>query len=257
MATPAPPAPLTEQLPPASPKQGEDPALQRLQSEMNKLREQTNRTLQQFQQPAPSNPQPPPDKKSLEKEFYTDPIRHSADIAATVAQGITNRAMQEMGGTFETLREVAKSQVRSEDPELYDKYSMEVETQVASMAPQYHTNINVWKSAFNVVKGNHLRDILAEQQQNGNKSPAIHLSQDSGPSQVQNRPPAASQKPKLTDEEKQWARNLKVSEEAYQQGKEDLENQNVRGKSSWDQYVTFDSQDVRRRKREQRNNKSK
>lgn len=257
---------VNDQLPPAPPpsaKPASDDALKRMETELQQNRLQMTELMKRI---STSNTASPPlnaptdakSKKDLEKEFYANPLEHTAQIAKTVSEAIQQRAMQEMGGSFETLKEVARQAARSENPELFDRYALEIESKVAGTLPTQQTNIHVWKAAFNVIKGEHLNEVLASEREKagkGNQAPALHLSSDGGPAPAGRPAAPAPAAAKLSDDEKSVARNLGLSDEQYAAGKVAYANQNVHGKSSWDGHITFDSREQRRAQREQRRNK--
>lgn len=253
-----------QQLPPA-PRQtppAEDPEVARLRSEVARSRQDLDALRSRITaQPAPAagNGQGM-SPAEMAREFYKDPIAHSAAIAQRVVQD-TLRAEGEP--TRQTMIQMAKSQVRAKDEKLFDKYYLEIEAAVNTVAPQFHGNITVWENALKLVKGNHIDEIIAERaaasgqppagEPRGNgDSAALHIRQGDGPAPPSPRQPQATAGTELSADEKHVARKLGLTEEQYKAGKAHLEGQNdpVRdpvGKSSWDGQITFDSRERRRK----------
>lgn len=186
--------------------------------------------------PAPDIP-PPPDKKAVETAFWRDPL--------SVSTAIAQAAMQNNPGN-DTLMEVAMGQARGADPEvqaIWDKYLPEIQANVATVAPQFRTNVQVWRNAFNFVKGIHFDEIFGERQSR-NKSAALHT--NDGPAAPGVRAPSGSPKTKLTEEESFISSSLGLTEDQYRHGKQIISEQHGKEKSPWDDAITIDSQSQRR-----------
>lgn len=180
------------------------------------------------QQQAPTN-DPAAMKKAAEKEFWADPLGTLQKVAAGVAEHVRNE-------TAEPLAAVAKDQIRKTDPELFDALSLQIEQNMQGMAPQYKANPTMWANAFAMAKGQNMDKVLALKNKN---TPAAA---NEGPIVPGSRPAPAAGQPKLNQEESAFARKMKLSPEAYTQGKEFADNQD----KFWKKVITFDSIDSRR-----------
>jgi hypothetical protein len=247
----------SSELPPATPqRQAEDPELVRLRGEVAKQKQDFEALKQRVSAPPAPAAQPSGQLSPAEmaREFYKDPI----GSAAAIAQRVVNDQLQQQGHQgYDTLVQVAKDKARSRDPKLFDKYYLEVEAAVSSTPKQFHQNVTVWENAFNMVRGNHIDEILSERaaaQPPANQAPAVHIREGGGPASPSVRPGQAAEEETLSVDEKRVARKLDLSDEQYLAGKKHLEGQNdpVRdpvGKSSWDAQITFSSKDRRARLR--------
>jgi len=255
-----------QQLPPASARSAppaEDPEVVRLRSEVARNRQDLDALRSRVTAPpapAASNGQGM-SPAEMAREFYKDPVAHSAAIAERV---VTERLKTEGEPTRQTMIQMAKSQARAKDEKFFDKFYLEIEAAVNSVAPQFHGNITVWENALKLVKGNHIDEIIAEKiaagqaappaPQGNGQSAALHIREGGGPSEPSPRSAAAPGSAELSSDEKHVAKKLGLTEDQYKAGKAHLEGQNdpVRdpvGKSSWDAHITFDSRERRRRLR--------
>lgn len=226
-----------------------------MRGELNQMKD----FLRGLRQPAPSAPPAPapgaaPDKTELTREFHRNPLDSSVSIARSVSEATSREAMATLGPALETLKAVARDKVREQDPELFDKYKDEIEARVNALQPQFHQNVNVWQNAFDITRGNHIREIIAAEREARPRSAAVHVSTEGGPETARRAAPSSDNRPNLTADEKLWADRLGLSEAQYAAGKEKFANQSERGKSSWDNYITFDSKEKRRKERERARN---
>lgn len=194
-------------------------------------------------------PQPPapdagtPDVRSIEKEFWKNPLT----VTAAISQHAVAQALQAtQGQTHDTLVEVAKQQARnrlsSDDADLFDAYKGEIEQVVGTLAPQFQTNVNVWSNATTTVFGRHIADIVKiKAKKNGAPSPS-----GDGPAPPSTKGAPAPVKTPLTPEEKQWAKNWDITEDEYRHGKEILDDQD----KHFEEVLTFDSKRKARKERE-------
>lgn len=259
MATPIVNSPPDGGLPPAPARSVTDPEVTRLRQELDQQRQTTKNIMDRLAAASPpvATPVVPgqPNKKDLEKQFFSAPLESTAQIARDVAEAVAKRGMDEMSGQFETLKAVARDKVRAGDAEIFDKYVMEIEAKVYSLPQNFHTNIQVWQNAFNLVKGEHLSEIRSSVAPPAPNAPSVHVSTDGGPA-APSRNALAPSKEKLTDEEHQWAHNFGLSDDEYRAGKEHIANQNARGPSSWDAYITTDSRQKRKEERKNANRRA-
>jgi hypothetical protein len=251
------PPPVTP--PPAAKPPEPDPEVVRLRAEVATHRQ----SLDQLRARISAPPQPAvqtqaPSQKEMNAEFYKDPINSTAAIAARVASDLLRNNGQ---GDRDTLVQMARTQVRAKDPEIFDKYALEIENAVSQAGPQFQTSIHTWEAGFNVIKGQHIDDILALKGQQragqGNQTPAVHISSQGGPESPSPRAASALEGDKLTREESNVAKKLGLTDDEYKAGKKAYEGQNdiisdPVGKSSWDQYITFSSSDKRKAERQAR-----
>ena len=248
-------------LPPVAPaKPAEDPELARLRAAVDKGNRDLEEMKRRFTAPlAPAATVQPMSSADMAKEFYKDPVGHAVAIANKV---MDERAKANGDPNRETLIQIAKDHVRAKDPAVFDKYYLEIDAAVNTVAPQFHGNINVWENAFKMARGNHIDEILAERgeaakkaQGNGD-SAALHIREGGGPASPSARPAQPAAGTELSQDEKRTARKLGLTEDQYKAGKAHLEGQNdpVRspvGPSSWDKYITFSSRDRKARLRKE------
>jgi len=261
MATPnVPPQPSSDPLPPAPRPAAavEDPEVTRLKGEVARSRQdldQLKARLTAPHQPA-AQPAGQMSPEEMSRAFYRDPIQSSAQIAARM---IDERLAADSQASMGTLIQVAKDSIRNRseaDKKLFDKYYLEIEAAVNTVAPQFRGNITVWENSFKMVKGNHIDEILAERQAAAPPAepaaPAAIIREGGGPAVPSARPAQPSASTELTPDEKRTARKLNITEDQYKAGKAHIEGQNdpVRdpcGPSSWDPQITFSTRDRRRR----------
>jgi len=251
-------AAITEgNLPPVQ-QPAKDPELAAMRQDLNRLL-----TMQQRNVPAQPRQAPPQgqllSKKDLEKQFYDNPLENVMQIASHIANNaVMQSRVAEGNANFETLIEVAANQARTGQEKLFDRFKEEIAAVVFNGTqdnPLLRQNVGVWRNALLQVKGFHADELIAEAGQaprgEGNQSPALHLSGD-GPA-----PPSSRQAPgpasiKITPEQAKVAKGLRITNEQYLEGQKFYDNQNEdpNEKSSWDQFVTFDTKEQRRKQRE-------
>ncbi len=208
--------------PPPAAAPATDPAIKALEAKIAEQGNQLSAVTRALQSrpaatSAPATQPPAQNKEQLRQEFFKEPMDMAAAIAYRAAQDVMS---QGQGQTIETLKQIARDKVRSQDPDLFDKYSHEIDAMVAqNTAPQFHGNINVWQSAANMVYGAHRREIAAEPAKPG--APAVHIKD--GPAAPNTRQASPPPKQQLTEDEKRVARGLGLSEEAYLRGKNRIE----------------------------------
>lgn len=254
MATAGTPPPQEEgvgALPPA-PQQKDDTAALRAEIE-RRGREVEELKRRVMAPPAPAASGQPLDATQLKTEFFKNPL----EMSAAIAQRAVMEAQARQGAAnYDTLLAIAKSEARKGSEDVWDKFSNEIEMMVkASVDPQFHTNINVWKNALTQVKGQHIDEILEMRKQQvpaeTSRGPALHISREGGPAQSSRSAPIPP-KEKLSSEELDVARKLRITPEQYIEGKRFLEGQSEKGPSSWDKYITTDSREKRRQDRANR-----
>jgi hypothetical protein len=194
-----------------------------------------------------------PTREELVRDFYKAPLEMTATIAEMTAQNVLRNSGYEQ--THETMIHTAREAARSEDPALFDKYFPEIEAQVKTLAPQFHTNINVWKAAANNVYGQHRRDIVDAAR--SASAPAVRVSSGSGPGAAGLPPEPSPPSVTLSEDERYIAKRLGLTDEQYRRGKAFVDKQEIRQPSSWDEYVTFSSKEKRRNERTKRTASSK
>lgn len=232
--------PAAQTLPPV------DPKIARMEAELADQKRLVNQLASQMPRPQ-APPQSGVNMDDLNKEFYKNPVTTAAAIAAQAA----NEAIARHGQNgMDTLVQVAKDKAReqSKNPELFDKYSAEIEARVkATVDPQFHSNMNVWLSSANISFGEHMSEIRDAVRAEKPASPAIKIS-EGGPAAAggQQAPALKGAAEGLSADEREMARNMDISPEQYAHGKEAVEKQAAKGPSSWDKYVTFSSKEARR-----------
>lgn len=210
-----------------------NPDIERMSQELQESKAEVER-MRNALRAAPATTQAPPQnlptKQDLETAFFKDPLGFSAAIATHAASN---------NPSMDTLIEVARREARGEgeDAEIFDKYYTEIEQQVASLAPQFRTNVHVWRNAFRIVAGAHMRDILNERR--GSVAPAIRIKD--GPAAPNTREASAPSPIKLTPEQENMARQLHLTPDEYRHGMEVLEKQASKGPSPWDEVITIDN----------------
>jgi hypothetical protein len=252
--TQLPPVPVNNQLPQQQQAAPPDPRTIRLEQELAEQRRLTNNLANVLNRNQPQNNQP--SREDMNRQFFQDPITSTQAIAQQAVREVT----QQFGEShMDTLIALARDRVRAQDPELFDRYLPEIEGRVALAGPQFRTNINVWESAFNMVKGAHLNELRDQVRQQQPQAPAIHVSREGGPAQPNVPQGPAPREVALSDEEKKMAKKLGITEDMYRTGKQQNDNQTdlefaPLGPSSWDKVITFDSKEKRRSERERNRN---
>lgn len=240
---PSPNAPITDPVDPGTPglpdPDGEEGGLKALRDQLDRQEQELNALKNRPAapaQPQPGGPMPGPTKEQLEAEFWKNPVEVSSALAMRAAQEFSANAVMPH---LDTLIAVARTEARNscKNPEIFDKYSAEIEAKLAQVHPQYRTNINVWKNAANNVFGEHIDDIAKTM---GSK---VVLTSD-GPALPSPRAAAAPKTAadKLSDEQKLWAGRLGLTPEQYAHGLEV-----VNDPDKWEQVITLDSEQARRR----------
>lgn len=246
----------TATLPPVAAPQP-DPAVQRLQTELQRSKQDVETLRRQIfstpaPQPAAAPSAPAPTKADINREFIKDPTEYSMAIATRVANETINRTM---GPAYETMVEQARQLARGEDPEMWDRFQAEIQANVDMVEPHLKTNVNVWKNSFRMVKGAHLSEIVEAARAKPNSGPGIIIRDGGGPTHSNAAAPAQP-KEAITPEEHRVAQKFRISDEEYLRSKKANLSQtdfilNPLGPSSWDEHVTFDSRDTRAKKREE------
>lgn len=246
MTPPAEPLPPVAQAAVGAPP---DPRVAQMESDLAET-QRVVRALQQGAGQPPQTRQASPDESELNRQFYRAPV---ASTAAIAQQAVQDALRQHGAGYMDTIIESAKQQVRGADPDIFDKYEAEIRARVAQTDAQFHANTNVWKSAFDMVKGAHMREIVEAARPATPAAPSVHISREAGPGTPSGRQPTdPSAASKLSPEELSMAKGLGVSPDAYAAGKEHYDKQTSRGPSSWDTKITFDSETRRREARDKR-----
>ena len=227
--------PGAEQLPdvpsdpvaPAAP--GPDPAIARLEAQIQEQQERFDRLRASVNnQPMPMAPSGPgPSKSDLEKQFWADPLGSSAAIASQVAQQVAQQVQSQSSSGNDTLAEVARQQARASNPELFDQYYPEILQLINQLPASAKLNTTIWQNSRDVVFGRHMSDIMATR-------PAAPARTSDGLAAPSTRPAPAPAKPKLSEDESNVARKLGLTTDQYLAGKEAYANQD----SKWP--LTFD-----------------
>lgn len=258
-----PPASGGDQLPPV------DPAVSRLNADLarrdQEIRALRDRlTVQSSYQP-PSLPPAPASAasapqvnlKELNTEFLKNPVQSAATIAQAVAQQVTaNLADPRNQANYDTQVETAKQLTRYKNVETFDRYAGEIEAKMSTVDPQWRTNNTMWQRAFDQVKGEHFDEEVTRLQSEATRAPAVHISKDGGPASPSLRPAPASPKAALSPEEREVARGFGISDDAYAEARDRLDRADPKGRpdrpSAFDEFITFSSEEKRRKAREQR-----
>lgn len=220
-------------------------AIQQQGRELQAIRTALSARVPQGQAPPP-NPAAHPDKKSLEAEFWKNPLDHSSAIAQAQAIQVGGAIMQQLSPTLEAN---ITSQLRNTDPEIWDKFHEEVEQLIQQAAPASRLDLNTWRYAFDVIKGRHIKEISDMLAKRGTPPPEA----DRGPRAPSVRVAPSARKSELSDDEKAVAAAFHLTEDEYRHGKEmhnkdnDFRYSTVR--NAFDGVVTFDSIEDERRKR--------
>jgi hypothetical protein len=231
----------------------QDDELEQLRAQLAQA-EQKNTQLQSQvrQQPVVQPPPPQPTQAQpgqqmteadMNRQFYQSPVRNVAEIARHEAR----QAAAEVYSTIQAqqgdlLVQQARETARKADPDVFDALEPLVLAKVEQMTsqmPQYKVNPTVWTNAFNMTKGENVDKVLEVKgrktgQQGGDPSTT---GRNDGPRAPSTRTPPAPKKVELSDDEKVFAKKMRLSEDQYRQGKEFHANQD----KMWEGVVTFDS----------------
>jgi len=224
-----------------------------MQDQLAKTNDELSRlkgSLHQNQpRPQPVNQQV--SKEDMEKQFWADPLNTSMTIAKYASQQAYEAARREMGLSLEALSELAKEKVRGSDPEIFDKFQGEIEAMVATVPEQFKQNANVWRNAFNTVKGNHMDEIIRMK-----AAPRAPGSGDGLVSVGHRQAPAPKQKA-LNDDQAAFATKLGLTQDEYRRGLELVEimpnGKVITKEGAFDQVMTFTEKDRQLRLKERAN----
>ncbi len=210
------------------------PSTEDLQAQLDRTREEIDRLKAAPVAPAaPAQPGQPMTREELEKRFWQDPLGFSRAIAQ---QAVAEDRKAQGSGTVETLRSLAREKVRGTDEvtqQFFDKHEAEVEELVRTVPNNDQANVQVWINAFNVIKGRHVQELVG----------SMHPSKPpDGPSPSSPSMPAPPKVTPLSEDERQVAKGMGISEEDYRVGKETYADQD----RSWPTVLTFSSEDARR-----------
>lgn len=221
----------------------------KLAAQLNDLTAGVNQlqaAMAQAQQPKPVAA-PQPTKEEINKEFFKDPITQVAQVSNLVAQ---NAMGQVHAAVMPALERVARDSIRGTDSETFDLYQAEIEANVAKVHPSQRGNPDVWQAAFDMVKGKHVNDIIAAKAKS--KPPTAADGKRDGPAPPSPRESPAPKVEALNDEERDFCKKFKITEEAYRRGAKRYDSQSDTGPSSWDEFVTFDSSSPAKGRQRQR-----
>lgn len=226
----------------AAPQSGTD-EIARMRADLERQNQQIADLNQRLARPAAA---PPADAEAqIKRQAWENPV----GTMQAVAQHTFNQLAAQ---DHETMRLTAKKAARDQDPEmahLFDKYADEIEQAVNTMHPSFHRNVNVWATAFENVRGRHIRELIAaereKQQETKPATPAIRIPGSNGPAAPSPRQaPSTERRTELSDEAKTVARKLRLSEDRMAQAIKDFENQgdatDPTVASSWDRVMSFD-----------------
>jgi hypothetical protein len=230
----------------------QDDELEQLRAQLAKA-EQKNTQLQSQvrQQPVVQPPAPQPQapgqgtqmsEADMNRQFYQAPVRTTAEIARhearQAASEIYNTIQAQQG---DLLVQQARESARKADPEVFDALEplvMAKVEQMTSQMPQYKVNPTVWVNAFNMTKGENVDKVLeVKGRKSGQQGGDPSTGRNDGPRAPSTRAPAAPKKADLTDDQKAFAKKMKLSEDQYRQGMDFYANQD----KMWEGVVTFDS----------------
>lgn len=231
--------------PPAEPKLEPDPdaQLRNMESQLAKTNQELERLKGAVAQPRPQavTQGHQPNKEDMEKQFWQDPLNSTMTIAKYASQQAYEAARRDAGLSLEALSELAKEKIRSSDPEVFDKFQGEIEAMVATVPEQFKQNANVWRNAFNSVKGNHMDEII--KLKSGPRAPGG----GDGPAPAGHRQAPAHKAAALSDDQAEFARKLGLTQDEYRRGLDLVEvmpNGKVMTKDgAFDQVMTFSSRD--------------
>lgn len=250
---PAPAATSPQAAPGATPPSASpnDDAARRMEARIAELTAEQGRLRAAISRPPAPAPQPTaqpaqPNPEEARRQFWNNPLETSAAIGAHMANTVIG---QHYDTLVATARREAREQFRNKD--LFDKYAGEIEQFVRqSVQPQFLTNINVWSNAARVVIAEHIDDIRAEAQRTTG-APAVRTAD--GPAAPSPRQPAPPAKTELSREERDFIRRYDITEDQFRAGKAAIETggkgEYVTKDNAFDDAVTFDSRQARRRAR--------
>lgn len=235
-----------ELLPDPPDDKGQKPDADPVAASLAEMRQEI-KALQQERTARAAPPQPQnniPTAEDLRKEFFKDPVR----MAAAISGETSNQAVAQIQATIMPgLIKQARESTRNTDPEIFDKYEPEIIDKVTKTHPSNHGNPDVWKTAFDLVKGTHFDEISAMKAKKTGTSNGTD-----GPAAPSTKSPAPPKVAPLKDEEVEFSKNFKITQDGFRRGKEIINGQSERGPSSWDSVITFDSGEKRKRAAEAR-----
>lgn len=181
-----------------------------------------------------------PTKEDLEKSFWQNPLDMTAAIAqraaAEASQAAFHAGQASIAPAMDTMIQTARDQARARDPEIFDKFQLEIDAKVAMVHPQYRTNVNVWVNAYNNTIGENMEEVLRMRQGRVEGGPPP-IKGAAGPSVPSTRQAPSPKQTSLSDDEKRMAKKLGLTDDEYRRGRVRYENQDT----SWDEVITFDS----------------
>lgn len=225
----------------------QDGGLAALQRQLREQGEEVGRLREAVKNNKPKPPDPPAaapqSKEAIETMFWKDPLPMVQAIASRAAFETEQRLQQ---NSLPTQIQVARSEVRKGDPEIFDLYAAEIDGAVERCDLQFRGNLNVWQNAFNIVKGQHTDEIVAakiEKSKGSNvNTPPVNNNSGDGPAAPSVRqPPPPKEKP-LSAEEMEVATGIGLTADEYKRGKNRYDNQD----KEWSKVITFSSQQRRR-----------
>lgn len=212
------------------------------ESRTAQLEEHVKRQPVQHAPPQQPPAQPGFDKKSLESEFWKDPLTMTANIArqaaAEAAQAVHVNIQQSQG---DLLAIQAKEVARRSDPEVFDALELHINAKLQDVPAAYKNNPTVWVNAFNVVKGEHIDKVIEIKGKGAQMQQQQRASSD-GPARPSAKAAPAPKKAELTQEQKDVARKMRLTEDQYRNGLAMYEDQSL----MWKGVVTFDSHNEKR-----------
>lgn len=230
-----------EELPSPPEKPKEEPWKRLYEEQRNRMEEMQRSIMAMQEQPRPEQSQPKLSQEELRDMFWNDPVKYADALAQRRAYEIAQHSMQPH---METLVDYAKKQAREANPELFDKYATDIEKKVKDHTePQWHTNVHVWRNAASVVFGEKMKEIMDEKQQRSPDGPSLKS--------AGTKSPGEGKSVKLSQEEREVAKRMGLTEKQYARGKEAYDDQS----KAWDNIITFSTRDKSRRQREQDSSK--
>lgn len=240
--------------PPPKLEAADDGQLRAMQDQLAKTNQELDRLKGSLHQNQPRAPQPVTQqltKEDMEKQFWADPLNSTMSIAKYASQQAYEAARREMGLSLESLSELAKEKVRSSDPEVFDKFVGEIEAMVATVPEQFRQNANVWRNAFNNVKGAHMDEIM--RMKAGPRPPGG----GDGPAPAGHRQAPAAKKTALTEDQAAFANKLGLTQDEYRRGLELIEvmpnGKTITKEGAFDTVMTFTDKDRLLRQKERAN----